>query len=80
MVQALSLCAVVLAFVSACFWFFSAKCAVVIPQAWLSGPPKEIVAQIKKQSSLNTWAAALTGASVLCQAVSMLLQNLASKN
>jgi hypothetical protein len=51
------------------WWWASAMVRPVLPSAWASGPPKEVVARIKLQTWLNAWAAIATGVSAALQGI-----------
>jgi hypothetical protein len=55
--------------ISAVCWFWSARIRTPLPMGYLSGPPKEVVDRINKQSLLNAIAAASAGVAVITQGI-----------
>jgi hypothetical protein len=56
-------------------WVRAALIGTPVPRAWLSGPPREVAAQIERQSWWNGVAAWLAAGAAFAQAVSTLLGN-----
>jgi hypothetical protein len=73
-VKYISIFAAMLSLVSAILWLAAARLTIV-PMAYPSGPPAEVMKKINWQAKLNAYAAATTGLSVLLQSITLFGSN-----
>jgi len=70
--------AIIFAAVSGGCWMEAAAISTPLPMAWLSGPPKEVVDRIERQSRWNGIAAYFAAAAAFAQAMASLTSKLAN--
>lgn len=71
----LTIAAIVFAFASGGFWFWSALIKPAYPMGYISGPPKDVIDRINRQALLSAIAAGLTGVSAILQGLTLLVSN-----